>query len=106
MESPIKYTSDPKDWDSPEEKKYGMKLPPDKGTLGFLDMEIHDCRQYLLIAEGVLKDITEEGPLLQDDPTEDINKICDRVIKLKSQCMRMANRPPTWQEKWLAWIKQ
>jgi len=87
-------------------KKHKMKLPPDKGTLGFLDMEIHDCRQYLYIAQGVINDITEEGPLLQDDPTEDIHEICERVIKLKSQCMRATHRPLTWQEKWLGWLKQ
>ncbi len=68
-----------------------MKLPPDENTLGFIDMEIHDCRQYLMIATGELSDITEEGPLAQDDPTEDIQKICERLKKLKSQCMQMVN---------------
>ena len=69
-----------------------MKLPPDINTLGFIDMEIHDCRQYLLIAAGVIKDITEEGPLAEEEPTDDIKKICERLIKLKSQCMHIANR--------------
>ena len=72
------------------EKKYGMKLPPDKNTLGFIDMEIHDCRQYLMIATGELKDVIEEGVLIKDAPTDDIRKICKHLKKLKDQCMRMA----------------
>lgn len=79
-------------------QKGPMKLPPDENTLGFLDMLIHDCRQYLMIATGELKDITEEGELDLDDPTEDIEKITIRLKRLKSQCMRQAGlRGLDWQ---------
>ncbi|MBI3313625.1 MAG: hypothetical protein HYZ83_05280 [Candidatus Omnitrophica bacterium] len=84
---------------SPKEIKYGMKLPPDEGTLGFLDMLIHDCRQYLMIATGEIKSIEEEGELELDDPTEDIRKITIRLKRLKDQCMRIAGkRPLDWQK--------
>lgn len=73
-------------------KKGPIKLPPDENTLGCLDMLIHDCRQYLMIATGELKDIDEEGELELDDPTEDIEKITIRLKRLKSQCMRQAGR--------------
>ena len=83
---------------SKNEIKYGLKLPPDEGTLCFLDMLIHDCRQYLMIATGELKSIEEEGELALDDPTEDIEKITIRLKRLKDQCMRIAGkRPLNWQ---------
>lgn len=83
---------------SKNEIKYGVKLPPEEGTLVFLDMLIHDCRQYLMIATGELKSIEEEGELELDDPTEDIQKITIRLKRLKDQCMRMAGRRPLdWQ---------
>lgn len=76
-----------------------LKLPPDENTLGFLDMLIHDCRQYLMIATGELKSIQEEGELELDDPTEDIEKITIRLKRLKDQCMRQARRRPLdWQK--------
>lgn len=78
---------------SKNEKKYGMKLPPEEGTLVFLDMLIHDCRQYLMIATGELKSIEEEGVLELDEPTEDIKKITIRLKRLKDQCMKIAGRP-------------
>lgn len=71
-----------------------LELPPEDGTLENLDMLIHDCRQYLMIATGELKDITEEGVLDLDDPTNDILKITIRLKRLKGQCMRMAGRIP------------
>ena len=83
---------------SKNEIKYSMQLPPEEGTLGFLDMLIHDCRQYLMIATGELKGIDEEGELELDDPTEDIHKITIRLKRLKNQCMRQAGRRPLdWQ---------
>lgn len=83
---------------SKNELKYGVKLPPEEGTMVFLDMLIHDCRQYLMIATGELKSIEEEGELELDDPTEDIHKITIRLKRLKNQCMRMAGkRPLDWQ---------
>lgn len=53
-------------------------------------MLIHDCRQYLMIATGELKNNTEEGILDLDEPTNDIAKITIRLKRLKSQCMRFA----------------
>ena len=90
----------PKDYtfQSKNEIKYGLQLPPEEGTLGFLDMLIHDCRQYLMIAIGEIKDIDEEGELELEDPTEDIHKITIRLKRLKDQCMRQAgSRPLDWQ---------
>ena len=75
-----------------ERNRGPLKLPPDDSTLENLDMLIHDCRQYLMIATGELKDITEEGELDLDDPTNDIEKIEIRLKRLKSQCMRQAGR--------------
>ncbi len=65
-----------------------MKLPPDRGTLGYLDMLIFDCRQYLYIKAGVIDDITQEGPMADEKPTDDIFKITARLEKLKSMCMQ------------------
>lgn len=73
------------------EKK--VALPPEFGTLEYLDMLIHDCRQYLMIAAGELKDIDEEGELALDDPTNDIEKITIRLKRLKGQCMKVTGRP-------------
>jgi len=69
-------------------------LPPDEGTMEFLDMLIHDCRQYLLIATGKIKSIEEEGELALDEPTKDIRKVTIRLKRLKSQCMGMARKLP------------
>ena len=75
-----------------------LTLPPEEGTMVFLDMLIHDCRQYLMIATGELKSIKEEGELDLDDPTNDIEKITIRLKRLKDQCMRMTGRKPLdWQ---------
>lgn len=75
-----------------------VHLPPEEGSMENLDMLIHDCRQYLLIAEGKIKDISEEGELELDDPTNDIYKITIRLKRLKSQCMRQAGkRPLDWE---------
>jgi len=75
-----------------------FQLPPEEGTAEFLDMMVHDCRQYLLIATGEIKDISEEGELELDDPTQDLYKIGIRLKRLKSQCMRQAGlRPLDWQ---------
>ena len=84
----------PKDYvlRSQNEIKYGMKQPPEEKSLGFLDMLIHDCRQYLMIATGELKSLEEEGELALDDPTEDIEKMTIRLKRLKDQCMRIAGR--------------
>ena len=79
----------------PREK---FQLPPEEGTVEFVDMMVHDCRQYLLIAEGKIKDISEEGELELDDPTNDLFKIAIRLKRLKDQCMRQAGgRPLDWQ---------
>ncbi len=75
-----------------------IQLPPEEGTLEFLDMLIHDCRQYLMIVIGELKSIEEEGELELDEPTNDIEKITIRLKRLKSQCARMTGRKPLdWQ---------
>lgn len=75
-----------------------VQLPPEEGTLEMLDMLIHDCRQYLMIATGELKSIEEEGELELDDPTNDLEKITIRLKRLKDQCMRQARlRPLDWQ---------
>lgn len=79
-------------WQSVTAKKKKPLLPPEEGTLVNLDMLIHDCRQYLMIATGELKSIEEEGVLALDEPTEDIRKITIRLKRLKSQCMRMAGK--------------
>jgi len=86
MESPVSYGKPQKDPESG--KKPGLKLPPDRGTLGYLDMLIHDCRQYLYIKAGVIDDITQEGPMENEQPTDDIFEITDRLEKLKSMCMQ------------------
>ena len=79
-------------------KKGPPSLPPEDGTLENLDMLIHDCRQYLMIATGELKGIEEEGELALDDPTNDIEKIEIRLKRLKDQCMGFAGRQPLdWQ---------
>jgi hypothetical protein len=79
-------------------KKGGIMLPPEENTLENLDMLIHDCRQYLFIAEGKIKSIEEEGELELDDPTNDIEKITIRLKRLKDQCMRAAGgQPLDWQ---------
>lgn len=76
-----------------------ITLPPEDGTLEELDMLIHDCRQYLMIATGELKSIEEEGTLALDEPTNDIKKITIRLKRLKDQCMRMAGRIPLdWEQ--------
>lgn len=75
-----------------------FQLPPEEGTVEFVDMMVHDCRQYLLMAEGKIKDITEEGELELDEPTNDLYKIAIRLKRLKGQCMRQAGlRPFDWQ---------
>lgn len=75
-----------------------VQLPPEEGTLELIDMLIHDCRQYLMIANGELKSIEEEGALALDDPTNDIEKITIRLKRLKDQCMGMTGRKPLdWQ---------
>mgnify|MGYP001595929028 CR=1 FL=1 len=74
------------------ERKKEISLPPEFGTLEYLDMLIHDCRQYLMIATGELKNIDEEGELALDDPTNDIEKITIRLKRLKGQCMKMSGR--------------
>jgi len=75
-----------------------FQLPPEEGTVEFVDMMVHDCRQYLLIATGELKNISEEGELDLDDPTNDLFKIAIRLKRLKEQCMRQAGlRPLDWQ---------
>jgi hypothetical protein len=76
-----------------------LTLCPEEGTLDFLEMLIHDCRQYLMIATGEIKDISEEGTLALDDPSGDIEIITLRLKRLKDQCMRMAGRRP------LNWLK-
>ena len=79
--------------------KRPLKLPPREGTLEFLDMLIHDCRQYLMIAAGELKSIDEEGELELDGPTQDIDRITIRLKRLKDQCLRMTGRTPLdWQK--------
>jgi hypothetical protein len=67
-----------------------IKLPPEEGTLENLDMLIHDCRQYLMIATGELKSIEEEGVLELEEVTNDPFKLAIRLKRLKSQCMRQA----------------
>jgi hypothetical protein len=75
-----------------------VQLPPVEGTPEYLDMLIHDCRQYLLIATGAIKDISEEGELELDEPTNDLFKLMIRLRRLKDQCMRQARRTPMdWQ---------
>ncbi|OGX06593.1 MAG: hypothetical protein A3G87_09305 [Omnitrophica bacterium RIFCSPLOWO2_12_FULL_50_11] len=75
-----------------------FQKPAEEGTVEFVDMMVHDCRQYLLIAEGKIKDIAEEGELELDDPTNDLFKIAIRLKRLKDQCMRQAGgRPLDWQ---------
>lgn len=71
-----------------------FQLPPEEGTVEFLDMMVHDCRQYLMIATGKLKDISEEGELELDEPTNDLYKIAIRLKRLKEQCMRQAGGMP------------
>ena len=79
-------------------KRSKLQLPPKEGTPEFLDMLIHDCRQYLMIAEGKIKSIAEEGELELDEPTNDLFKIAIRLKRLKDQCMRQARRRPLdWQ---------
>lgn len=80
-------------WDSKR------KLPVAETKLYYLDMAIHDCRQYLMMAAGEIKSIEEEGELALDEPTQDITKITIRLKRLKDQCMRLAGKPP------LDWIK-
>jgi len=57
-------------------------------TGGYLDMLIHDCRQYLYVKAGVIDDSTQEGPMENERPTEDIFEITARLEKLKSMCMQ------------------
>ena len=71
-----------------------VALPTQEGTMEFLDELIHDCRQYLMIATGELKSISEEGELALDEPTNDISKISIRLKRLKDQCMRQAGGIP------------
>ena len=75
-----------------------VQIPPQEGTPEYLDMLIHDCRQYLMIATGELKSIEEEGTLDLDEPTNDLFKLMIRLRRLKDQCMRQAGRRPLdWQ---------
>lgn len=75
-----------------------LELPPREGTLEFLDMLVHDCRQYLMIAAGEIGSIEEEGDLRLDAPTNDPKKIAIRLKRLKSQCMSAAGKQPLdWQ---------
>lgn len=75
-----------------------VQIPPEEGMPEFLDMLIHDCRQYLMIATGELKNIEEEGELDLDDPTNDLFKIGIRLKRLKDQCMQQAGyRPLDWE---------
>jgi hypothetical protein len=76
-----------------------LTVYPEDATLDLLDMLIHDCRQYLMIATGEIKSIEEEGVLELDDPSGDIDIITLRLKRLKDQCMRMAGRRP------LDWIR-
>ena len=86
------------EWARRRKDKRSLTIPPEEGTLGFLDMLIHDCRQYLMIATGELKSIDEEGELELDEPTDDIEKITIRLKRLKDQCMRLTGRTPLdWQ---------
>lgn len=71
-----------------------LTVYPEDATLDLLDMLIHDCRQYLMIATGELKDISEEGTLELDEPSGDIEIITLRLKRLKDQCMRMTGRRP------------
>lgn len=65
-----------------------------------LDILIHDCRQYLMIAAGEIKSIEEEGILADEQPTESLAEITHRLKKLKDQCMRIAGLTPlNWQRK-------
>ena len=86
-------------WSKKRGDMKSLTIYPENATLDLLDMLIHDCRQYLMIATGELKDISEEGVLELEDPTHDIEKITIRLKRLKDQCMRMAGRRP------LDWIK-
>lgn len=71
-----------------------LTVYPEDATLDLLDMLIHDCRQYLMIATGEIKGISEEGVLELDAPSGDIEIITLRLKRLKDQCMRMAGRRP------------
>ncbi len=81
-------------WSKKRGDMRSLTVYPEDGTLDLLDMLIHDCRQYLMIATGELKDISEEGVLELDDPSGDIEIITLRLKRLKDQCMRMAGRRP------------
>ena len=87
------------DWSRKRKDLRSLTVYPENGTLDMLEMLIHDCRQYLMIATGEIKDISEEGTLELDDPSGDIEIITLRLKKLKDQCMRMAGRRP------LDWLK-
>lgn len=82
------------EWARKRKDLRSLTLCPEEGTLDFLEMLIHDCRQYLMIATGEIKDISEEGVLELDDPSGDIEIITLRLKRLKDQCMRMAGRRP------------
>ena len=69
-----------------------VTLPPEMGTLEYLDMLIHDSRQYLMIVTGEIKSIEEEGTLALEEPTNDIEKISIRLKRLKGQCMALTGR--------------
>lgn len=69
-----------------------ISLPPEEGTLEYLDMLVYDCRQYLMIAAGEIQSIEEEGSLALDEPTNDPKKIMLRLRRLKSQCMSVARK--------------
>lgn len=86
-------------WSRKRKDLQSLTVYPEDATLDLLDMLIHDCRQYLMIATGELKDISEEGTLELDDPSGDIEIITLRLKRLKDQCMRMAGRRP------LNWLK-
>jgi hypothetical protein len=71
-----------------------LTVYPEDATLDLLDMLIHDCRQYLMVATGEIKNISEEGVLELDEPSGDIEIVTLRLKRLKDQCMRMAGRRP------------
>jgi len=81
-------------WSKKRGDMRSLTVYPEDATLDLLEMLIHDCRQYLMIATGEIKDISEEGVLELDEPSGDIEIITLRLKRLKDQCMRMAGRCP------------
>jgi len=70
------------------------KSPKPHGLM-WIDMMIHDCRQYLSMSRGEIGTIMEEPPhMLDEEASREWGVIQYRFKKLKDECMRAAGKAP------------